>query len=119
MSALPKSLSFSSVPCRMTEDKVRGFEVGGVDFVSKPFEDAEVLARVNTHLQLRNMQLHLEELVAERTAELTKANLELHQSEVRFRSTFEQAAVGIAHVAPDGRFLRTQPEVLRYRGLRT
>ena len=89
-----------------TEDKVRGFEVGGVDFVSKPFEEAEVLARVNTHLQLRNMQLHLEELVAERTAELTKANLELQQSEVRFRATFEQAAVGIAHVALDGSFLR-------------
>jgi PAS domain S-box-containing protein len=31
---------------------------------------------------------------------------ELHESEERFRATFEQAAVGIAHVAPDGRFLR-------------
>ena len=30
----------------------------------------------------------------------------LRESEVRFRSTFEQAAVGIAHVAPDGQFLR-------------
>ena len=47
------------------DHKTRGFEVGGVDFVSKPIEEAEVLARVNTHLQLRSMQLHLEELVAE------------------------------------------------------
>ena len=56
------------------EDRVQGFEVGGVDFVSKPIEEAEVLARVKTHLQLRTMQLHLEELVAERTAELVQAN---------------------------------------------
>ena len=88
------------------EDRVQGFEVGGVDFVSKPFQESEVLARVRTHLQLRTMQLHLEELVAERTAELKEANQVISESEERFRATFEQAAVGIALVAPDGRFLR-------------
>jgi PAS domain S-box-containing protein len=91
---------------RETEDKVQGFEAGGVDFVSKPFQEAEVLARVNTHLQLRYMQLHLEDLVDERTAELIRANQELRESQDRFRATFEQAAVGIAHVAIDGHFLR-------------
>ena len=45
------------------QDRIQGFEVGGVDFVSKPIQEAEVLARVKTHLQLRNTQLHLEELV--------------------------------------------------------
>ena len=34
------------------------------------------------------------------------AETRLRESEARFRATFEQAAVGIAHVAPDGRFLR-------------
>jgi signal transduction histidine kinase len=52
------------------EDRVRGFEAGGVDFVCKPFQEPEVLARVRTHLSLHNMQLHLKELVAERTGEL-------------------------------------------------
>jgi len=52
------------------EDKIRGFEAGGVDFISKPYQESEVLARVRTHLSLHNIQLHLEELVAERTAEL-------------------------------------------------
>jgi len=56
------------------EDRVQAFEAGGVDFVSKPFQEAEVLARVKTHLQLRTMQLQLETLVAERTAKLTEAN---------------------------------------------
>jgi two-component system sensor histidine kinase UhpB len=88
------------------DDKVRGFEVGGVDFISKPYQKLEVLARVKTHLQLREMQLHLEELVVERTAELAQANEALRKSEQRFRATFEQAAVGIAHLTREGQFLR-------------
>jgi len=81
------------------QDKIRGFAVGGVDFITKPFQEEEVLARVRTHLALRDMQLHLEEMVAKRTAEA------LDRDE-RFRATFEQAAVGVAHVSPDGKFLR-------------
>ena len=81
------------------QDKVRGFEAGGVDFITKPFQEEEVLARVRTHMELRNMQLNLERMIAKRTAEVIA-------SEQRFRATFEQAAVGIAHVSPEGRFLR-------------
>jgi two-component system NtrC family sensor kinase len=39
-----------------TQDKVRAFAVGGVDYVTKPFQAAEVLARVETHLALRELQ---------------------------------------------------------------
>ena len=35
------------------EDETRGFEVGGADFIHKPFNAATVLARVRTHLQLK------------------------------------------------------------------
>jgi len=35
------------------EDKVRGFRLGAVDYITKPFEDAEVVARVHTHIQLK------------------------------------------------------------------
>ncbi len=59
------------------QDRIRGFEAGGVDFISKPFQELEVLARVRTHLTLRNMQLHLEDLVGKRTAELAATNQEL------------------------------------------
>lgn len=41
------------------EDRIRGFELGAVDFITKPFERTEVLARVNTHLKLYNMQKEL------------------------------------------------------------
>lgn len=40
--------------------KVRGFEVGGVDYITKPFHPEEVLARVNTHLTLRHQQQQLQ-----------------------------------------------------------
>ena len=61
------------------EDRVRGFEVGGVDFISKPIQGLEVQARVRTHLALRTMQLRLEDLVAKRTAELAATNQELEK----------------------------------------
>ena len=38
------------------EDKVRGFEAGGVDYITKPFQEAEVLARVDTHLTIHRLR---------------------------------------------------------------
>ncbi|HWP95567.1 MAG TPA: sigma-54 dependent transcriptional regulator [Syntrophomonadaceae bacterium] len=42
-------------------DKVRGFHIGGVDYITKPFQSEEVLARVETHLTIRRLQTQLEE----------------------------------------------------------
>jgi len=41
-------------------DKVKAFETGGVDYITKPFRSAEVLARVGTHLTLRRLQQQLQ-----------------------------------------------------------
>ena len=43
-----------------TKDKVRGLEVGAVDFISKPFQSDEVVARVNAHLTLQRLRRQLE-----------------------------------------------------------
>lgn len=43
-----------------TVDKVKAFTRGGVDFITKPFQEEEVLARIETHLSLRNMQKRLQ-----------------------------------------------------------
>jgi|GEM_PF-636129 len=43
-----------------TEDKVRAFQTGGVDYITKPFQLDEVRARVSTHLRLRQIQQELE-----------------------------------------------------------
>lgn len=47
------------------DSKVTGFKVGGVDYINKPFQHAEILVRVNTHLTLLRLRKHLEEQNAE------------------------------------------------------
>ena len=49
-------------------DIVRGFELGAVDYVPKPFNAYELLARVNTHLTLDRLNRENEQLAAERVA---------------------------------------------------
>jgi putative two-component system response regulator len=43
-----------------TEDKIKGFQLGAVDYIAKPFEIEEVTLRVNTHLKMHKMQKELE-----------------------------------------------------------
>lgn len=71
-----------------TTDKVRGFAAGGVDFITKPPEFSEVLARIDTHLALshlrtalREQNQRLEEAVQQRTAALHNELLRRRQSE--------------------------------------
>jgi len=70
--------------------KITGFEVGGVDYVTKPFQTAEVWSRVNAHLELRAIQkqlaaqnLQLQQEVAER--EQAEAALQRAHSELELR----------------------------------
>jgi len=84
------------------EDRIKGFAVGGVDFITKPFQREEVLARINTHLQLFQMQQNLENLVDERTEELNKAYQSLQKSETeareaekKYRTLFESSSDAI------------------------
>lgn len=44
-----------------TVDKIKGFELGAVDYITKPFQPEEVLMRINTHLTLQKLQLALTE----------------------------------------------------------
>lgn len=62
-------------------DKVKGFSLGGVDYITKPFQIEEVLARVETHLALRNLQKKLQGKArelrqAKETIEAVNRNLE-------------------------------------------
>jgi len=56
-----------------TQDKVRAFAVGGVDYVTKPFQVEEVLARVETHLALRKLQKQLQDANKKMSQELALA----------------------------------------------
>jgi signal transduction histidine kinase len=70
------------------EDVVAGFELGAVDYVTKPFNPPELLRRVRTHLELALLRRDLERQVEERTAQLLQAQ--------RLES-MGQLAAGIAH----------------------
>ena len=43
------------------KDKIKGFELGAVDYIAKPFQSEEVIARVNTHIKIRQLEQSLEE----------------------------------------------------------
>ena len=75
------------------EDKVKGFDAGGADYVVKPFEHQEVLARVRTHASMRQLQLQLaqtnedlESKVAARTADLKAALSEVEKLKERLQN---------------------------------
>lgn len=83
-------------------DKVKAFKIGGVDYITKPFELAEVLVRVQNQLALREAQLEilklnveLEERVKLRTQELETALKKLQQ-EVRYREQLQNQVLEIA-----------------------
>jgi PAS domain S-box-containing protein len=64
-----------------TAKKVEGFKAGGVDFITKPFEREEVLARVDIQLRLHELTEHLEQLVDQRTRQLQHEIAERNRTE--------------------------------------
>jgi DNA-binding response OmpR family regulator len=74
-----------------TEDVVKGFQMGAVDYVTKPFNKAELLARVHTHLELKTAQkeiIQLEQKNAVLAAAVT-ANHEINQPLTVLQGNFE------------------------------
>ena len=59
------------------ESKIKAFRLGGVDYISKPFNEYELLARIDTHLQLKKMQDHLMDLVEQKTQKIANMSLAL------------------------------------------
>lgn len=92
-----------------TVDKVKGLSLGAVDYITKPFQKNEVLARIEAHLKLRRLQLELEsqkqlleKKVAERTVELSEALQKLQKTQLQLvqmekASSLGQLVAGIAH----------------------
>ena len=79
------------------EDIIKGFEAGAVDYIMKPFNYVELVARVKTQLELRNktqqlqsVNLHLEELVRQRTSELQNSNKNLTELNHKLTLAYEE-----------------------------
>ena len=65
--------------------RVEGLELGAVDFVIKPFDRAELLARVRTHLELSRLRSQLERQVTLRTTELERNQRTLEEHKQRLQ----------------------------------
>jgi PAS domain S-box-containing protein len=126
-----------------TADKIKGFNAGGVDFITKPFQPSEVMARVRIHLELRRLQeqleaqnihlqqeikerlrieeelrkhkAHLEELVAERTADLKCEIVERKKMEELYKTLTENSLAAI-FIIRDGKFRFINTSAIAYAG---
>ncbi|MEY4640306.1 MAG: hypothetical protein RLZZ227_300 [Pseudomonadota bacterium] len=72
------------------QDITQAFELQAVDYIVKPFRSAEVLSRVKTHLDLRALQLRLEEMCFVRTRQLADEVLERRQAEQELLESQQQ-----------------------------
>lgn len=84
-----------------SNEKVNGFNVGAVDYVTKPFQIEEVLARVNTHLSLRAMQKQLQaqnEQLQQEIAVRVQAEAELRLTQY----SVDHAADAVFWLTPEG-----------------
>lgn len=93
----------------LSDNKVKGLNLGAVDYITKPFQEEEVLARVKVHLKLHSLSktlekqnvllkqfnIDLEQKVAERTHDLKQAQVQLVQSEKM--SSLGQLIAGVAY----------------------
>lgn len=92
-----------------TADKIKAFNAGGIDYITKPFQAEEVYARVKTHLELRRLQKELqnqnqrlESMVQDRTAELVHANEQL-KKEIAERIKLESQLIQSQKMGAIGR----------------
>ena len=99
-----------------TQDKVRAFAAGADDYVTKPFQSEEVLARVRTHLARRVLETKLEQAnrdlesrVAARTAELTAALREVETLKSRLQQENRYLQQEIAEAANLGQIIGSSP----------
>lgn len=83
-------------------DKVKGLEIGAVDYITKPFQQEEVIARLKLHLKISHLTRTLEQRVEERTKELSQSLEQLQSTQLQLiqsekMSTLGQLVAGIGH----------------------
>ena len=93
-------------------DKLRAFQVGGIDYITKPFHLDEVIARVSQQIDRRNLQKRLEQQNFRLHAEIQNYK----QLEERYRSIFDNAIDGMFQSTPEGQFITVNASLARMYG---
>ncbi len=90
------------------QDKVNAFQSGGVDYIPKPFDNEEVLARVATHLEIHRLRVQLQSANRELTSrldELTRSQEQLHERQMKL-DAFVNALPSLSFIYDEeGRYL--------------
>lgn len=101
------------------EDEVKGLDLGAVDYISKPFSPVILKHKVRIHIELKAHRENLEEIIQERTIEISKSHDKLHkevaeriqvqksliEQRAYFFQLFENSPQAIMIVEPDGRIV--------------
>jgi len=98
-----------------TVDKVKGFELGAVDYITKPFQLEEVLARIKVHLTIQNLQKQLEEQnlrLQQKVTERKQAEEALQQ----LKKAVETMQIGVTITDLDRRILYVNPAEAQMHG---
>lgn len=105
LDAIRKDTKLQPIPCVLLsarageEAKVEGLQAGANDYLTKPFNTKELLARLKAHLDLYRVQSEASETERELRLQITR-------SEELFRATFEDSAVAVLIIDLNGKFLR-------------
>jgi len=97
---ITKDIPIIFITAKTDEDSIeKAYDVGGVDYITKPFHPKEVLSRISTHLSLSEYTHKLEELVTKKTNELQETNKELQNMYEELEETqreviFTMGAIG-------------------------
>jgi two-component system NtrC family sensor kinase len=99
--------------------KLKAFDVGGVDFVSKPFQSREVLARIHTHLKIVKLQTNLKQKTKDlnRQIQAIKAlETKSREAEKKTKAMIEFLPIGIGITTFDGKILSANSQILKIFG---
>ncbi|WP_017300743.1 adenylate/guanylate cyclase domain-containing protein [Nodosilinea nodulosa] len=100
-------------------DKVKAFQAGATDYITKPFAVQEVLVRVQNQLRLAQQRQQLSQqnaLLIQEVQERTQMEQALVAAEMNYRSIFENATVGIFKASAKGQLLSVNPSMARLYG---
>ncbi|MDM8537574.1 response regulator [Desulfobacterales bacterium HSG17] len=90
-----------------TDNKIKGFDLGAADYITKPFNQKETLARIETHLSITRLRKNLKEQNTRLEIEIKeriKAQEELQESKALLQAAMDHSPAGIAIAdAPDGK----------------